>query len=427
MPTAFTFAHSAKSTTFAHTPRSAAFADPPGSVTPFLWWFLTNISDVRQHHCWRKWWQWWWHGFTWCGWWQVDCGLPWRIGQCITFALPFPFPDLFPFQGQLFDEKGLYKYGHPSPRQADDWYPYRDHTQFETADIFFHQIQLSTSEIDSIMQLWSATVDDSPTPSPFKNHCDMYKTINQTSLGDIPWSSFTLQYDGEKPTDNILEWMNATYQICYCYLHGMLSNPEFKDHLDYVPYCKYDPKTQQHQWQDFMSGDWAWMQAVCDIFSDISSQLNRWQDEIAKDPSTHGSMFVSVILGGDKTVVSVATGHTEYWPLYLSTGNVWNHLHQVHKGVVTVIGFLSISKSESTYHIIMLCAKCTTQQRGSTHLPMNFAGSNTSFFMLCWPRFYCCCVQQWPSLNSCNLAMVITVVSFMALGLTLLTMRNKSS
>jgi hypothetical protein len=32
------------------------------------------------------------------------------------------------------------------------------------------------------------------------------------------------------------------------------------------------------------------------------------QDIIAEDPDTHGSMFVPIILGSDKTTVSVATG-----------------------------------------------------------------------------------------------------------------------
>ena len=59
-------------------------------------------------------------------------------------------------------------------------------------------------------------------------------------------------------------------------------------------------------------------------------------------------MFVPVILGSDKTVVSVATGHTEYWPLYLSIGNVHNHVRHAHKGAVAVIGFLSILKSKCT-------------------------------------------------------------------------------
>ena len=47
---------------------------------------------------------------------------------------------------------------------------------------------------------------------------------------------------------------------------------------------------------------------------------------IAVDPATHGSMFVPIILGSDKTTVSVATGHTEYWPVYLSIGDIHNNV-----------------------------------------------------------------------------------------------------
>ncbi|KAH8980015.1 hypothetical protein EDB92DRAFT_1937210 [Lactarius akahatsu] len=210
---------------------------------------------------------------------------------------------------------------HGEPNQPDDWYPYTDHVQFETADLFFCQIQLSTSQIDTILHLWLATLVRSVSSPPFQNHRDMYKTIDQTLHGDIAWSSFMLKYNGEMLTDNIPTWMTATYQICHCdprvVIHSMLAHPGFKDHMDYVPYREYDPKTQTRRWRDFMSGDWAWMQA----------------DEIARDPSTHRSTFVPVILGSDKTVVSVATGHTEYWLLYLSIA---------HKGGVTVIGFLSI-------------------------------------------------------------------------------------
>jgi hypothetical protein len=39
----------------------------------------------------------------------------------------------------------------------------------------------------------------------------MYKTIDETPLGDIPWGSFTLQYNGEKPTDDVPQWMDVTF------------------------------------------------------------------------------------------------------------------------------------------------------------------------------------------------------------------------
>lgn len=46
-------------------------------------------------------------------------------------------------------------------------------------------------------------------------------------------------------------------------------------------------------------------------------------------------MFVPIILGSDKTTVSVATGQNEYWPVYLSIGNIRNNVRRAHRnGVV---------------------------------------------------------------------------------------------
>src|ERR1700729_647995 len=55
-------------------------------------------------------------------------------------------------------------------------------------------------------------------------------------------------------------------------------------------------------------------------------------------------MFVAIILGSDKTTVSVATGHTEYWPVYLSIGNVHNNVRRAHRNGLVLLGFLAIPK-----------------------------------------------------------------------------------
>ena len=73
---------------------------------------------------------------------------------------------------------------------------------------------------------------------------------------------------------------------------------------------------------------------------------------IAEDPATHGSMFVPIVLGSDKTTVSVATGHTEYWPVYLSIGNIHNNARRVHKNSLVLLGFLAIPKSKCCSFIL---------------------------------------------------------------------------
>ena len=70
-----------------------------------------------------------------------------------------------------------------------------------------------------------------------------------------------------------------------------------------------------------------------------------FQDIISKDPQTHGCVFVPVILGSDKTMVSVATGQNKYYPLYGLIGNVHNTVCQAHQDALGLIGFLSIPKS----------------------------------------------------------------------------------
>lgn len=56
-------------------------------------------------------------------------------------------------------------------------------------------------------------------------------------------------------------------------------------------------------------------------------------------------MFVPIILGSDKTTVSVATGHQEFHPVYLSPGNVHNNLRRAHGDAVVPVAFLAIPKS----------------------------------------------------------------------------------
>ena len=72
-------------------------------------------------------------------------------------------------------------------------------------------------------------------------------------------------------------------------------------------------------------------------------------------------MFVPIILGSDKTTVSIAIGNNEYYPLYISTGNVHNGIRCAHGEAIGLLGFLSIPKSKSLrlYYIIFLTGKIT--------------------------------------------------------------------
>lgn len=82
---------------------------------------------------------------------------------------------------------------------------------------------------------------------------------------------------------------------------------------------------------------------------DLTDQFYVMQDMICKDREMEGAMFVPLILGNDKTVASVGTGQTQFYPVYISPGNVFNNVRRAHRNAVGIVAFLAIPKSKPHY------------------------------------------------------------------------------
>ena len=197
---------------------------------------------------------------------------------------------------------------------------------------------MSGASIDTLSQLMhTSLITHGITPDDinvFESHSNMLSTISSTPLGDVPWQGFSITYNGPLPQDGIiLSWMTKSYDVWYrdprLLIHNLLANWDFNGEFDYIPFQEFDAQERQH-WRDFMSGDWAWKEAY----------------SIAQDPNTHGAMLVPLILGSNKTTVSVAMGQNEYYPLYLSIGNVRNNVYCAHHNALVLLGFLAIPKSK---------------------------------------------------------------------------------
>ncbi|GLB37949.1 hypothetical protein LshimejAT787_0410000 [Lyophyllum shimeji] len=104
---------------------------------------------------------------------------------------------------------------------------------------------------------------------------------------------------------------------------------DFDGDIDYAPYQEFGPDGKR-RYKDMMGANFVFEQS----------------DIIAEDPETHGATFVPVILGSDKTTVSVATGQNEYYPLYAGIGNIKNHVRRAHRNALSLIGFLAIPKAD---------------------------------------------------------------------------------
>ncbi|KAG1753704.1 uncharacterized protein EDB91DRAFT_1242677 [Suillus paluster] len=235
------------------------------------------------------------------------------------------------------DENGMFlPPGSPpellSDKSSSDWTPYRNCIEFETAEFFFAVNQTPAAQINKLLDLWASTLKKHNDKPPFADFRDLYKTINKTPLGDVKWQSFSVRYNGERLDADVPPWMDQVFDVWYRdpqeVIHDMLANPDYAGEFDYRPYHEFSTNGDERQWKDLMSGDWAWDQA----------------DIISEDPELHGSTFVPVVLGSDKTTVSVATGNNEYYLLYASIGNVHNNVRRAHHDAVSIIAFLAIPK-----------------------------------------------------------------------------------
>ncbi|KAJ3564559.1 hypothetical protein NP233_g8222 [Leucocoprinus birnbaumii] len=142
----------------------------------------------------------------------------------------------------------------------------------------------------------------------------------------------TVSYSGDLPADapsrirkDFEVWLRDTRSV----LKAQISNPK-------VTLCaKTYRQGRKTGFTGSMSGTWPWEQT----------------DELAKDTRvrTHGAMLPSVVLGSDKTTVSVATGQNDFYTLYASLGNLQSHTRRSHPNSLAVVGFFAIPKADRNH------------------------------------------------------------------------------
>ncbi|KAJ6604084.1 hypothetical protein B0H10DRAFT_2314283 [Mycena sp. CBHHK59/15] len=190
---------------------------------------------------------------------------------------PSPPPDLPPrsqknyhpfLNGRPCDENGAFlPDGTPPPPRTtaptDDWSPYEDSVQFNVADFLFRKVQMSSKNIDYLLELWALSLMKHEDLGPFQSYEDLYKTIDATKLGDAPWQCF--QTEPLAVGDDAPAWARQSYEIWYRdpdeVIANMLDNPDFDGAFDTAPYVHLDSEGKR-RWHDFMSANFAWRHSV---------------------------------------------------------------------------------------------------------------------------------------------------------------------
>lgn len=147
----------------------------------------------------------------------------------------------------------------------DDWAPFTDRTQFELADLLYTRIQMSNGNINKLLDIFTACLNQHGDQPPFSNSAELHCVIDGLQVGEARWESFGVKYCGDR-TENPAPWMDDVYDVWMrdpeSVITQLLGNADFKNLLDLVPYREYESATNSRRWQDFLSSDWAWEEAV---------------------------------------------------------------------------------------------------------------------------------------------------------------------
>ena len=96
----------------------------------------------------------------------------------------------------------------------------------------------------------------------------IYDTIDTTILGDVPWQSFSVEFNGDvsELDHEGAPWKLKSYDVWFrdprLILHNQLGNRDFAGKIDLCAKRVYDNKNKC-RYQNFMSGNWPWRQSVC--------------------------------------------------------------------------------------------------------------------------------------------------------------------
>ena len=123
---------------------------------------------------------------------------------------------------------------------------------------------MSKANTNELIEIWEDLAGQYGGERPFRNVQDILNTIDAIDLGHVPWETFSLEYPGELPDSNPPSWMTKEYRVWFRdprkIIHAILANKDFNGEIDYSPHQIFvDGK---RKYSNFMSGDWAWKQAV---------------------------------------------------------------------------------------------------------------------------------------------------------------------
>lgn len=174
---------------------------------------------------------------------------------------------------------------------------------------------MSAANVNKLLDIFSAFLQKHDDQPPFASCAELYNLINSTQVGDITWESFGVKYNGDQ-TDNPSPWMDDVYDVWMQdpehAITDILGNADFTKLMDLMPYREYDTATDARRWQDFMSGDWAWDEAVSITSSENANMFANYyfyRTLLQKTPQTTVPPYYLLSLGRKRPLCQLPLGN----------------------------------------------------------------------------------------------------------------------
>ena len=150
-------------------------------------------------------------------------------------------------------------------QDPDDFSPFQSREAYELADLLYRRNEMPEHQIDDLLQIWARTLP-LEADTLFTSARDLYSTLDAIHLAEVRWQSFSLSYKPQDGEDISAPWKSKEYDVWFRdpreVLKGQLSNRDFENEMDFAPKMVIDREKRTRRYQDFMSGEWAWEQAV---------------------------------------------------------------------------------------------------------------------------------------------------------------------
>ncbi|KDQ50187.1 hypothetical protein JAAARDRAFT_115390, partial [Jaapia argillacea MUCL 33604] len=149
----------------------------------------------------------------------------------------------------------------PPEDNRPEWFPFKSQIDFDFAYQHFIEVQNSEGSINKAIEWWAAALLKHEDFPPWTSVQELYKTIDSIQMGNAPWKTYKIHYEGPLPPGTPPKWMTKTYELvtwdALQLIQNQLLTTDFEKDVTPVPYRQFDKEGWQ-VWSNLMSGDWAY-------------------------------------------------------------------------------------------------------------------------------------------------------------------------